>query len=429
MNKPVKISFDDNEADEGNLVQKNEILPTSIVNNLNWVNNLVTKLQEQWNQNIDVVYTPTCLIPLSSIWDDNRQQEVINAIATFDIKNLKTEEIRKLWLNEEKQLMNKLLLILDKIGIAKSPILYEIADLLVSWVDWINFKKIEAKINKANNPSKTNELINWVKRVSNSEALLELVNDIDREIRPQAQKLSENIKKIEKDYESKIEETLKANDILIEAWSQILSEAPIIASLAHFTYGITERAKIQLLILEEKYDETRDVQDKHNFEIYRDVVKVLESRAIALETRYHRIEPSLGTISDIISYNNSSVAEWSNTFYNELQDLITDMIQYIWTWSGLQFEAWIQHFKEVKNKLHEKNKTNINRLSTESINASWKNRLNEAEALLDLYKEKRDRAIKQKEAYKVRDEKFTKAQSIIKAIIDWDLDIVVEEEK
>lgn len=439
---PVEISFwkkknntnvsDQNVvSDQNTNLEENNTSPktTNLVTSIDLLVNdtkpkVIASLQEEWEnkvaeENIVIPYVPKCLIPMSAVWNEEQQNKLLSYIKSFDVSWLTSENIDEIWLEEWKKLTDWLKEIAWNISKANSPILYELAEIFIKWKEWINLEAIEEKIKKAQKePSVIWKFINKLNKKTPAQALMEAISEIDKEIRPQAHTLSENMDKIQAQHGNKIRETKEANRILIETWNEFLSNVPVFANITHFLYWITEKARIELEKLEKKAGTTLSPQDRHIAKEYSKVVELLESRALALNTQYHDIEPTLDIISEIVSGNNMAISESISTFFTTFTQLLKNIIVFHGARTWLELHAWNERMNEVVKELRWKNSGLVNQLAISSTKSAWKNRYNEALAVLKQVEDQAKLAIDLKKAKETRSTKFAQTEILLRQIVE-----------
>lgn len=108
------------------------------------------------------------------------------------------------------------------------------------------------------------------------------------------------MRKIEEEHGKRIQDTIQANEMLKQTGNAFLARVPVFAQMTHFLYGITGNAKQELARLESIANQTQIANDRHAVMEYRQVVDLLMSRSVALNTQYYDIEPTLVGLTNII---------------------------------------------------------------------------------------------------------------------------------
>ncbi len=238
--------------------------------------------------------------------------QVEQDVAALDLATMSPGDVVKIGLDAERSLQQTLDGFLARLDRRTAATVFALFDRLAQGVDDAKLPEILAEIQKSERPGPLAALLGRLRGKSRDEILREMLERLGDLVAGRTRTLADEMTRLEADLETemrKLSSELETLETLKRSYGEHFAEFAVAAAVAQ---AFLERARAAVTAEEAKLDPA-DVVGRTRVQELRDKLRLLESRALALEGTYSRLPADQLVIQQIEQAGVSTLQETATT--------------------------------------------------------------------------------------------------------------------
>jgi hypothetical protein len=234
------------------------------------------------------------------------------AVATFDFETMRSADVIKIGLDAETSLQRTLDGFLARLDKKTAATVFDLFGRLEKGVDDAKLPEVLEQIQRAEEPGFVSRILGRLRGKSRDQLAQELIAEVGDLVAGRTRSLADEMTRLEGQLETEMQTLfteLNALDALKESYGQHFTEFTLAAGVAH---AFTAKARAYVAAEQAKVDPA-DVVGQARVQDLQDRLRLLESRAVALEGTYTRLPADRLVIQQVEQAGVATLQETATT--------------------------------------------------------------------------------------------------------------------